>query len=155
MKMSISKVCILVFAAALSTASCAKEWFTSYNGNMPSNERIAKVEIGQSKEDVYANLGAPSSIVSLDRNVWIYMSAEVERIAFFKPEELQRDILTIRFNDENKVDDIKRLARQDGKMIEISDEKTETLGNTPGFFERFFGGVGTYTPFAGKNNQQM
>lgn len=148
--MSIIKMCLLVFLTVLSTTACAnKEWFVSHNGNMPSEERIAQVKVGQSKEEVYENLGAPSSVVSLDRNVWIYMSAEVERIAFLRPKELQRDILTIRFNDENKVDEIQRLTSQDGKMVEISDEKTETLGNTPGFFERFFGGVGNYSPFSG------
>lgn len=153
--MSIKKVWLFSFIVVLSTASCAKDWFTTYNGNMPSNERIAQVALGQSKEDVYANLGAPSNIVSLDRNVWIYMSAEVKRIAFLKPEEVQRDILTIRFNDENKVDEIQRLSRKDGKTVAVSTDETETLGNTPGFFERYFGGVGTYMPFGGNNNSQM
>lgn len=151
MNMSINKICLFVFAASLSTTSCAKDWFTSYNGNMPTAERIAQVELGQTKEQVYAKLGTPSNIVSLDRNTWIYMSSEVRRFAFFKPEEMQRDILTIRFNDENKVDEIQHLSRKDGKTVAVSTDKTETLGNTPGFFERYFGGVGAYTPFAGSN----
>ena len=138
--MSIKKVWLFSFIVVLLTASCAKDWFTTYNGNMPSNERIAQVALGQSKEDVYANLGAPSNVVSLDRNVWIYMSSEVKRIAF---------------NDENKVDEIQRLSRKDGKTVAVSTDETETLGNTPGFFERYFGGVGTYMPFGGNNNPQM
>lgn len=56
--MSIKKVWLFSFIVVLLTASCAKDWFTTYNGNMPSNERIAQVALGQSKEDVYANLGA-------------------------------------------------------------------------------------------------
>ena len=146
--MSIKKVCLLAFILVLSTTSCAKDWFASYNGNMPSNERIDKIQLGQSKEDVFSNLGAPSNVVSLDRNVWIYMSAEVKRIAFFKPEEIQRDILIIRFNEENKVEEIQRLNRENGKTVAVSTDETQTLGNTPGFFERYFGGVGTYMPFS-------
>ncbi len=153
--MSIKKISLLSFAVVLSTASCAKDWFVSYNGNMPSNERIEKVVPGQSKEEVFANLGAPSNVVSLDRNIWIYMSSEVERFAFFKPEEIQRDILTIRFDNENKVEEIQRLSREDGKDVVVSSDKTETYGNTSGFFERYFGGVGTYMPFGGSQHQPM
>ena len=73
---------------------------------MPSEERIAKLSVGQYKEDVLENLGSPSSVVSLDQNTWIYMSADVEQVAFFKPEEVDRDILIVRFDEQNKVKEI-------------------------------------------------
>ena len=150
--MSINKVCVLSFCVALALSACStnKEWFTDHNGNMPSEDRIAKLQIGQYKEYVFANLGTPSSIISLDQNTWIYMSADVERVAFFKPEEVDRDILIIRFNDENKVAEIKRMNQKDGQEVKVSEEQTPTLGDKPGFFERFFGGVGNYSPFMGK-----
>ena len=56
------------------------------------------------------------------------------------------------FDDENKVAEIKRLNKQDGQEVQISDKTTPTLGEKPGFFERFFGGVGNYSPFM--QNQQ-
>ena len=151
--MSINKVRLLAVAFALLTTSCSREWFTTYAGNMPSEDRIAKVSTGQYKEEVFNNLGAPSNIVSLDRNTWMYMSSEIEQVAFFKPEEISRDVLIIRFNDENKVEAVKRLAIKDGQTIEVSQDSTRTLGQEPGFFERFFGGVGTYMPFAGRRQQ--
>lgn len=154
--MSTNKLCLAAFIAALSTTSCANnDWFITHNGNMPSQERIDKLQEGQNKDEVLANLGAPSSIVSLDRNTWLYMSSEVERIAFFKPEEISRDILVIRFNDDNQVVNIQRLAEKDGKVVNISEDKTQTLGHEPGFFEKYFGGVGTYMPFAGRNTQNL
>ena len=79
----------------------------------------------------------------------------MERIAFFKPEEISRDILVIRFNDDNQVVNIQRLAEKDGKVVNISEDKTQTLGHEPGFFEKYFGGVGTYMPFAGRNTQNL
>ncbi len=154
--MSTNKLCLAAFIAALSTTSCVNnEWFITHNGNMPTQERIDKLQKGQNKEEVLANLGAPSSVVSLDRNTWLYMSSEVERIAFFKPEEISRDILVVRFNDDNQVVNIQRLAEQDGKMVDISEDKTQTLGHEQGFFEKYFGGVGTYMPFANRSNPNM
>lgn len=149
--MSINKVSILALTALLSLSACSsnKEWFISHNGNMPSEERIAKLSVGQYKEDVLENLGSPSSVVSLDQNTWIYMSADVEQVAFFKPEEVDRDILIVRFDEQNKVKEISRISDEDGQKVAISDDETPTLGERPGFFKRVFGGVGSYSPFSG------
>ena len=35
----------------------------------------------------------------------------------------------------------------DGKEIKVSTDKTETLGHNPGFFRKYFGGVGQFMPF--------
>ena len=149
--MSINKVSILALTALLSLSACSsnKEWFISHNGNMPSEERIDKLAVGQYKEEVLANLGSPSSVVSLDQNTWIYMSADVEQVALFKPEEVDRDILIVRFDEQNKVKEIDRISDEEGETVVVSEEETPTLGERPGFFKRFFGGIGSYSPFSG------
>ena len=85
---------VLLLASGCSTEK-ANEWFVTHNGNMPTNERISRIEVGDSKEEVRQILGSPSSVVSFDKNTWIYMSSDVRRIAFFAPEEIDRDVLTV------------------------------------------------------------
>ena len=75
------------------------------------------------------------------------MSSEIKRVAFLEPEELDRDVLTIRFNEYNQVAQIDRLNKEKGAEVAINEEETETLGNKPGFFAKYFGGVGQYMPF--------
>ena len=82
------------------------------------------------------------------------MSSEIERIAFLAPKEVSRDILTIKFNEQNEVIDIDRMSEKDGKQVAINEDKTETLGQQQGFFKRFFGGVGQYMPFPGGSRGQ-
>lgn len=144
--MSINK---LVFTSimVMALSGCANEWFVTHNGNMPTNERISKLNVGQTKQEVRQILGSPSSVVSLDQNTWIYMSSDIKRVAFFKPEEISRDVLTIKFNKDEKVEDITRLKKENGREIIISQDETPTLGQQPGFFEKYFGGVGQYMPF--------
>ncbi len=146
----------LFFATMLSVSllsGCASDWFVTHNGNMPTNERISQVNIGQSKQEVQYILGAPSSVVSLDRNTWIYMSSDIRRIAFLRPEEISRDVLTIKFDEQEKVADIQRLKKENGYEVVVSSEETPTLGQQPGFFEKYFGGVGQFMPFGvSKNN---
>lgn len=128
------------------SSACSSDLFITHNGNMPSNERIAQIRVGQSKSEILNILGSPSSVVSLDRNQWIYMSSDIKRVAFFAPKEVDRDVLTIQFNDQGKVSEIERLTKKDGKEIKVSTNKTETLGHNPGFFRKYFGGVGQYMP---------
>ena len=118
---------------------------------MPAEERIAQVQVGKSQEEVRNILGSPSTVVSFDRNTWIYMSSDVERVAFFAPEEVDRDILTIRFNDEGKVSEVSRLNKAHGQEVAVNEDKTEALGQEQGFFRKFFGGVGQYNPFMGNS----
>ena len=144
--MSINKV-LLSGLLACSLSACSRDLFISHNGNMPTNERIEQVKVGQSKNQVKSILGSPSSVVSLDKNTWIYMSSDIERIAFLEPKEVSRDVLTIKFDEENNVIDIDRMSQKDGKQVAINEDKTETMGQQQGFFRRFFGGVGTPHPF--------
>ncbi len=151
--MSINKV-LLSGLLVCSLSACSRDLFISHNGNMPTNERIEQVKLGQTKAEVKSILGSPSTIVSFDKNTWIYMSSDIERIAFLEPKEVSRDVLTIKFNEQQEVVDIERLSQKDGKQVAINEEKTETLGQQQGFFKRFFGGVGQYMPFPGGSRGQ-
>ena len=152
--MSTYKNILLSSITAIILSSCSSDVFISHCGNMPSNERIAQIQKGQTKDEVLDILGTPSSVVTLDHNTWIYMSSDIKKIAFFSPRETSRDVLTIRFNEYNQVADIDRLNKENGKEIAINELETKTLGNQPGFFEKYFGGVGQFMPFgSGSQNQ--
>lgn len=138
------------FLSACSTAK-TNEWFVSHNGNMPTEERIAEISEGDTQDKVMQVLGAPSSIISLDRNTWIYMSSDIKKVAFFAPEEVNRDVLTIRFDHTGKVDSISRLNKAHGQEVKVSSDETAAPGENPGFFRKYFGGVGQYNPFGGLN----
>ena len=153
--MSTDKIISAAFCAAL-LCSCtqAKQngWFVSHNGNMPSEERISQIQKGSSRDDVLRVLGAPSAVVSFDDNTWIYMSSDIKRVAFFKPEEIDRDLMKIKFNQEGQVIEIARLTEEDGQKLTPSADQTPVRGEKLGFFRKYFGGVGQYNPFAGKNS---
>lgn len=145
--MSINKISFLSLVLAALLSACSNDMFLTHNGNMPSNERIAQLKLGDTKEQVVRTLGAPSSVVSFDKNTWIYMSSSIKRVAFMEPEEVNRDILTIEFNNEGRISNIERLTKADGKEIAVSTDATKSQGHDVGFFEKYFGGVGGYSPF--------
>ena len=110
------------------------------------------MEKGDSKDDVMRLLGVPSSVISFDDNTWIYMSSDIKRVAFFEPKEIDRDILKIKFNADDRVTEISHLTQTAGKEIKPDESKTDVKGENVGFFRKYFGGVGQYNPFAGQKN---
>lgn len=148
-KMILGLLCCAVLCSCSATKQ--KEWFVNHNGNMPTEERIAKIKAGSTKDEVLQVLGAPSAMISFDEKTWIYMSSDIKRIAFKKPEEISRDILRLRFNNEDRVIEVARLDKSDGKNLTPCEDKTEVKGENLGFFKKYFGGVGQYNPLAGQN----
>lgn len=145
--MSINKIFLSALISVFLCSACSNNWFTHYNGNMPTSERVEKVEIGLSKDEVTNLLGAPSNVISLDKNTWLYMSSKTEQIAFIRPTELERDILLIRFDKYEQVEEFEKISLEDGKQIAINQNITPSLGKNPGFFEKYFSGA-QYNPMS-------
>lgn len=149
--MSIRKLVLLSFISLLITA-CSSDIFLTHNGNMPSQEKISQIKTGQSRAEVQQILGSPSSVTSFDGDTWIYMSSTLKKVAFFEPQEINRDVLTITFDNQNKVEKITTYDKSDGRNVTISQETTPIPGHKIGFFRKYFGGVGAYLPIAPSSN---
>lgn len=126
--------------------ACSSDVFLVHNGNMPAEDKVAALKNGQTYNEVESILGAPSCVSTLDPNTWLYISSSVKKVAFFKPEIVERDILSVTFDKQGKVQKISKLNQQDGKEIQIDNDQTQSGGHNPGFFKKYFGGVGSYLP---------
>ncbi len=135
----------------LAAGGCSSDTFLVHNGNMPSSDKISLISPGQSKADVEFVLGSPSAVTSFDGKTWLYMSSTLKKVAFFEPEETDRDVLAITFNSEGKVSEIKNYDLEDGQKIAVDTAQTPTAGTKLGFFRKYFGGVGAYLPIAPSN----
>ena len=127
-------------------SACSSDVFLMHTGNMPSDDQINEVKVGQTQDTVRELLGSPSSVSSLDENEWVYMSSTLKKVAFLTPKIMNRDILTIRFDKDGKVQKITRLDEKDGVLINPDKDETQSGGHNPGFFKKYFGGVGTFSP---------
>lgn len=138
--------------ALLGLSACAKDTFITYTGNMPSAEKVEQLKNGMTRNEVRNLLGSPSSVVTLDRDTWIYMSSEIEQIAFMRPEEIDRQLLVVKFNTDGKVANIEHLDQSEGKQLAVSEQKTNAPEQEQGFFRKYFGGVGQISPFGSSGN---
>ena len=134
----------LLFISFLS--ACSSDVFLVHNGNMPTDDKIAQISKGQSRDEVLDILGSPSAVSTLNANEWLYMSSTVRKVAFLKPKMLQRDVLTIAFDENGQVNKISKLDKNDGQNLKIDKDETTSNEHDLGFFKRYFGGVGQYMP---------
>ena len=150
--MSIRKIFFII--AIIFCSSCSSDVFLVHNGSIPSNDKIALIHNGQSKQHVTNILGSPSLKTGLNDNHWIYMASTTKKVAFLKPEEIDRKILAITF-DNDKITKIEKLSLQDGNNISIDKDETKATDRELGFFKKYFGGVGAYMPFGGNSEQGL
>ncbi len=146
---------LLFLSALLLNTACSSDLFLDHNGNMPEDRYLRQLQYGQTKEEVYQLLGAPSLMTGLSDNHWIYMASTIRRVAFMKPTELERDIVAITFKD-NKVTQIDKRTLADANKISIDSDETPATEREQGFFRKYFGGVGQYQMFGkGDTNKDM
>lgn len=143
--MSINKVFFSTVASFFLFTACSNEYFIQTEGNMPSKDDIMQIKRGMPQSDVRKIMGSPSVISSLDHRTWIYMNSTMERMAFFEPQELARNVVAIEFDHDGAVQKVVQLTKENGRNITISKDATPVMGSEETFMEKYFGGVG-YMP---------
>ncbi len=130
-------------AAALLLAGCAAK--VSNHGVVPDPDALAAVSPGQSdKVDVESKLGTPSTIGTFNDDVWYYMSERREQKAFFDPKIVERKIIAVTFDREDRVEDIYTYTEEDGRKIELVSRVTPTAGNELTILQQLFGNLGRF-----------
>ena len=143
--MSTHNIIFSTLTSVLLLSACSTDIFNRTEGNMPSKSDIIEIKQGMSQDEVRNILGSPSAISSLDHRTWIYMNSTMKRMAFYEPEELERNIVAIEFTPEGKVVKLIELTKENGNDISISKDATPVMGTEQTFMEKYFGGVG-YMP---------
>jgi len=125
------------------TTAC--EPVVDLRGNLPAPERLAEVKPGRfTKSDVSALLGTPASTSVFGDDRWYYISSKIETVAFFKPEELERQVVVIDFDRSGTVTDIRKLTLQDGKDVTMEARETPSAGRDLGVLEQLLGNIGKF-----------
>ena len=136
----------LALGAALLVASCSPA--IERRGNLPDPAVLADIRPGvHTKEQVSQLLGTPSSVAPFDKNIWYYMGQKTEKIAFFKPEILDQQVVAIKFNDKGVVSEVRRFNQADGKEVDVVERETPTRGQELTFVRALLGSLG----FLGRN----
>ncbi|PLR21879.1 outer membrane protein assembly factor BamE [Caulobacter zeae] len=117
---------------------------TSYSGFQAIEAKPADMKVGEdSKSTVREKLGSPSAVSTFDNDAWYYISQTTDRVAFYKPRVIKRDVVAIKFNTaDEKVASVDTFTLKDGKVIAYNGRETPTRGREMTVLEQLLGTVG-------------
>ena len=125
-------VCIAAAFSTVAIAGCTSS--VDHRGYLPKQSQLQQLQLGMPKLEVEALLGSPSTTatVNLTGDSYYYISSVVEQKAFLDPQEIDRKVLAIRFNQFDQVESLcsirtGRWSSRQRKRQTYSDTRQRTL----------------------------
>lgn len=118
---------IWVAAAVLLTA-CSPE--INHRGYYPKKGALAQVAEGMSKSEVEGILGSPSTTASVNftGDSYYYITSISQDRSFLTPVETSREVIAVRFNQQDQVTSVAQYGLEDGRIIDLNTRETPSPG---------------------------
>lgn len=133
----------LVIGAAIALAAC-EPTITQHGAQFHAGD-LQQVQPGMTQEQVRMNLGTPSTTAVVETGqAFYYISSTQSQSAFFLPEEEDRKVLAVYFNQIGTVDHVAHYGLKDGKVFDYVSRTTPAPGgNEDGILKQLFRNLGT------------
>ncbi len=131
---------VALISFGLLAAGCSPT--VQVHGYVPSEADLSRVRPGfDDAGSVGEILGQPSSGGVLRDSAWYYVQSTVESYTYHAPKVIDRKVIAINFNQGGVVTDVKRYGLQDGRVIDLETNTTETGGRELSMVEQLFGNL--------------
>lgn len=113
------------------------------HGYVPSDLELATVEVGvDTRETVAQKVGRPSVQGLLNDVGWFYVQSRWETRGARAPQEVDRQVLAISFDESGTVANIERFGLERGKIVPLSRRVTESSVQGLGVLRQLLGNLG-------------
>ena len=138
----------LGIAMLLAAAACSP--VVDHRGYLPRSKDLQQLRVGMSKTEVEALLGSPSTTATINSagDSYYYVSSVVKNQPFTGPEVTERQVVAVRFNYEDTVQNFAHYGLEDGRIIDFISRETPTEGREQSLLKEFFGNLGKFEPGA-------
>jgi len=119
----------------------------SNNGYIPDAQLLDEITVGRDTKDTVGRiLGRPGTEGIIDENAWYYVRSDYERFLWRAPVEVDRQVLSVSFSQDQRVQNIERFGLEDGQVVAL--ERRVTDSNTQGvsFLRQLFANLGNFNP---------
>ena len=139
------RLSFILAAGVVVLALSACESRLDTRGNLLDPELVVEITPGeQTRDEVAAILGSPSSITPFGSDTWYYISQRTETFTFLAPKVTERKILVVKFDKDGKVAKVDTVGLEAGQVINPIQRKTMTHGNKMTVIEQMVGNLGRF-----------
>ena len=134
------KIILLVLACFfLNTCSGIK----ANNGYMPVQDSVDQLKVNKtSLSFAKSRLGEPALILGKQEPIFIYSSQVTNRILFFEPKVISRDVLVLYFNKKKKLKKLEKFNLKDGKSFQMNTSTTTLNADQRSLIATLFSNIG-------------
>lgn len=132
---------VVALGAALVMAGCVA--LEQNHGYVPSEDDLAQVIVGVDTKDTVSDVvGRPSAEGLLASSGWYYVRSQFKTFGALAPQEVDRQVVAITFDDAGTVANIERFGLEQGNVVVLT--RRVTTSNTSGitFLQQLFGNLG-------------
>jgi outer membrane protein assembly factor BamE (lipoprotein component of BamABCDE complex) len=100
-----------------------------YNrGFMVPEGALEQIPMGATQEQVLIVLGTPSTVATVNGEVFYYISQRSEQTAFLAPKIMDQRVVAVYFDKNRRVERLADYGLQDGKLFDFVSRTTPTSG---------------------------
>ncbi|HEY7302022.1 MAG TPA: outer membrane protein assembly factor BamE [Xanthobacteraceae bacterium] len=130
--------CVLVLALPL--AGCFSE--TYQKGYILPDGALEQIPIGASQEQVLIVLGTPSTVATVNGEIYYYISQRAERPVAFMPQSVvDQRVVAVYFDKSRRVQRLANYGMQDGKVFDFVSRTTPTAGRELNYLQAILQGL--------------
>ncbi len=130
-----SAVAVAIVCAAL--AGCAGEQFQK--GYILPAGALEQIPIGASQDQVLIVMGTPSTVATLNGEVFYYISQRAERKVAFMPQQItDQRVIAIYFDKNRQVVRLANYGMKDGKIFDFISRTTASGGQEISYLAPLF-----------------
>ena len=132
---------IVLIVACLLINACTG--IKSNNGYLPVRDSVDQLKVNvTSPSSAKSKLGEPALILGNKEPVFIYSSQVTNRVLFFEPKVISRDVLVLYFNKKKKLRKLENFSLEDGKSFDLNTDATNLNTEERSLIANLFSNVG-------------
>ena len=132
---------IVLIVACLLINACTG--IKSNNGYLPVRDSVDQLKVNvTSPSSAKSTLGEPALVLGKKEPIFIYSSQVTNRVLFFEPKVISRDVLVLYFNKKKKLRKLETFSLADGKSFDLNSDATNINTEERSLIANLFSNVG-------------
>lgn len=131
-------------AALLGLISCSTIYRN--HGYVPTDQELSEILVGVDTRDTVAEtIGTPSISSLVNDSGYFYVKSQVKHFAYRRPEEIERQVVAIRFDSRGVVSNVERFGLAEGNVVAVSRRVTDSSVKDKTFLRQLLGNIGNFS----------
>ncbi|MGH6684059.1 MAG: outer membrane protein assembly factor BamE [Pseudolabrys sp.] len=129
----------LSLACGFALAGCGSFGETLQRGYVLQEGALEQIPVGATQEQVLIVMGTPSTVATVNGEVFYYISQKTEREAAFMPHEVvDQRVVAVYFDKDRRVRRLANYGLKDGKIFDFVSQTTPTGGQELSYVRNMF-----------------